>query len=211
MLQQPIESDIQKLVQALRSSSSQDNLKAKEYLRTHADLVPRVIQGLQYLNRDKEVSYLQQEFGGGMPRANPQPVPGGGAYMPPQVRPQVPMHRMMVPQGSSNTMIHPGYGNAHMQPPRMTYQQGHPMGMPGHPHLQQMLQQHPQYLSAYGMQAPPPQYAMKQQQMRPSMNMYQQNMTMTHMMQQRIGVGGVRPITPLRPFNVRSLGMGGMA
>ena len=62
--QQLIESNIQKLVQALCSSSPQDILKAKEYLRTHADLVPRVIQRLQYLNRDKEASYLQQEFGG---------------------------------------------------------------------------------------------------------------------------------------------------
>ena len=70
--QQLIESNIQKLVQALCSSSPQDNLKAKEYLRTHADFIPRVIQRLQYLNRDKEVSYLQQEFRGGMPRLNPQ-------------------------------------------------------------------------------------------------------------------------------------------
>ena len=226
--QQLIESNIQKLVQAMCSASPQDNLKAKEYLRTHADLVPRVIQRLQYLNRDKEVSYLQQEFGGGMPRANPQPVPGGGAYMPQQVRPQVPMHRTMVPQGHSNAMIpnhfHPGYSNAHMQPPRMTYQQGHPMGIPGHPHLQQMLQQRPQYPSAYGMQAPPPQYAIKQQQMRPSMNMYQQNMMMTqqshHMMQQRMGMGGGGPMMPQQRFNMHQYrpamdpgmggGMGGM-
>ena len=70
--QQLIESNIQKLVQELCSSSPQDNLKAKEYLKTHADLVPRVIQGLQHLNLDNEVSYLQQEFGGGIPQLNPQ-------------------------------------------------------------------------------------------------------------------------------------------
>ena len=60
MSQQLIETSIQ----ALCSSSPQDNLKAKEYLRTHAGLIPRVIQGLQYLNRDKEVFWLNQEFGG---------------------------------------------------------------------------------------------------------------------------------------------------
>ena len=71
--QQLVESNIQKLVQALCSSSPQDNLKAREYLGTHADLVPRVILGLQYLNRDKEVSYLQQEFGG-LPLFRPMPM-----------------------------------------------------------------------------------------------------------------------------------------
>ena len=71
--QQLVESNIRKLVQALCSSSPQDNLKAKEYLRRHADLIPRVIQGLQYLNRDKEVSYLQREFGG-LPLFRPMPM-----------------------------------------------------------------------------------------------------------------------------------------
>ena len=62
--QQLIESNIQKLVQALCSSSPQDKLKAKEYLRTHADFVPRVIKRLRHLNRDKEVYdwLLKQEF-----------------------------------------------------------------------------------------------------------------------------------------------------
>lgn len=73
MSQQPtqeqlIESNIQSLFPALWSSSPQIKLKARQYFRTHADLVPRVrarvIQRLQYLNCDTEVFWLKQEFGG---------------------------------------------------------------------------------------------------------------------------------------------------
>ncbi|XP_019854901.1 PREDICTED: uncharacterized protein LOC100636542 [Amphimedon queenslandica] len=163
-MQSPLvmENNIQKLVQAICSPSPQDNLKAKEYLRTHTELVPQVIQGLQYLSRDKEVSYLQQEFGNYVSRPpHPQQSFGGGAYMSPQVRPQVPMQPMQPMQRpmtpSSNTMMpnhyhYPG-GNPHMTHNRMPYQ-GQPMAGLGHSHLQYMRHQY----SSYDMQVPPPQY-----------------------------------------------------
>ncbi|XP_019862925.1 PREDICTED: CREB-binding protein-like isoform X2 [Amphimedon queenslandica] len=220
---QLMENNIQKLVQALCSPSPQDNLKAKEYLRTHTELVPRVIQGLQYLSRDKEVSYLQQEFGNYVSRPpHPQQPVGGGAYMSPQVRPQVqmqpmqPMQRPMMP--SSNTMMpnhyhYPG-GNPHMTHNRMPYQ-GQPMAAPGHSHLQHILQR-PQYPS-YGMQAPPPQYAAMKMQPRPSMNMYQQNMMMQQQqphpaMMQRMGpVPGAGPMMQPARFSMHQYrGPGGM-
>lgn len=215
---QVMENNIHKLVQALCSPSPQDNLKAKEYLRTHTELVSRVIQGLQYLSRDKEVSYLQQEFGNYVSRQpHPQQPVGGGAYMSPQIRPQVPMQqiqpmqRPMMP--SSNTMIpnhyhYPG-GNPHMTHNRMPYQ-GQPMAGPGHSHLQHMLQR-PQY--SYGMQAPPPQYAAMKIQQRPSMNMYQQNMMMQQQphpaMMQRMAPAGPPMMQPHR-FNMHQYRPGGM-
>ena len=159
------QNNIHKLVQAFCSPSPQDNLKAKEYLRGHTDLVPRVIQGLQYLSRDKEVLYLQHEFGSYVSRLpHPQQTVGGGAYMSPQVRlqasmqPMQTMQRSMMP--SSSTMMpdyyrhYPG-GNPYMTHTHMPYQ-GQPMAGPGHSHLQHMLQG-PQY-SSYGMQPPPPQH-----------------------------------------------------
>ena len=228
---QVMENNIHKLVQALCSPSPQDNLKAKEYLRGHTDLVPRVIQGLQYLSRDKEVLYLQQEFGSyGSRPPHPQQTVGGGAYMPPQVRPQVPMQPMQTMQRtmmpSSNTMIPNHYhytgGNPHMTHTRVSYQ-GQPMAGPGHSHLQHMLQR-PQY-SSYGMQAPPPQYAAMKMQPRPMM--YQQNMMMQQQQQphpammQRMGhVPGAPMMQPTPRFNMHQYrptgmdpgmaGMGGM-
>ena len=169
--QQSLELNIQKIINALCSPLPQENLKAKEYLKNHVELVPRVIHVLLSQSREQEALYLRQEFA---PLLRPNPVTSSlpnnmVSYRQPQPpRPQIisSHHQPMV------SSTHPYYPN--MGQRGMPMYQGGPH--PGHsPQLHHMLQRPPTihqnpYAAAYSMGGvhPPPQY----QHMTPRLNMH---------------------------------------
>jgi E1A/CREB-binding protein len=203
---------IQRIINALCSPSPQENLKAKEYLRGHPNIVPFVVSGLQKQNKEQEALYLRQEFAGIlMARNNAAPVPGP-AY---RSRPPMPVHHQ------PPMMNHPGHYYPNQPPQRMMYAPGGGAGHSLHHMLQQQPPQRPMHQNPYGYGMPqgvhpnPPQYQMKppsrtmmmyshqnmmppgQQQMNPAAAMMQQRPPMMNMHQ-----GGVMGATPMRGLSM---------
>ena len=97
-----IDVNLQNVFQALVNGNPQDSFKAREYLRKHTAMVPRIIEVLRSANKLSEATQLQQEFMRTQPQVTytpPSHAPNHGSYHSPSMQGMV-QRPGVSPQGS---------------------------------------------------------------------------------------------------------------